>query len=551
MARYTYIPNRVIDSNGIADGASIYFYQIGTTTPITIYADPDMTVEVLNPVVVPAGAEVPAIYYREDEIRVRVVSEKGEVIFDDSPYVPLFDQEYRVGGNIAQAYDTKIQRLAYDIHDYYREDDGTVSGGFRDWTNAFIRCQEAMMAKGNERGDILITAGVYWVKGIDLYATVRLTGVGRGASMIRQVPGENRPVVQLANPNQYQCGIRHLTIVGNRFGAPASTDPANGMRRGISFDDQGGSGWPFYDLRHVIEDVEVVQTADTAVYMGVGGRESILNGMYVQQAGGHGYYLRGTDSVYQNLTSGAAGGIGIYEHGANNRLIGLKAFGSGRDGFQISGARNKVVGCEAQDNVLNGFTITSSNVAVASITSDSNGGYGVQFSNNSGVEISSVIVMDRVDRPHNHLAAFSFRNGASGNRVMGRAVTITSGVIFEGATANLNSLMLGDTRMDQNIVSRWATDQAVQIGSVAGRPAIALGNDVACVLDRSNSRLAVRANCGISPGTLTNVVQANALYFGSGAPTQTAPNGDFYLRTDGVAGSVLYHREAGAWVAIT
>src|SRR5699024_10727759 len=36
---------------------------------------------------------------------------------------------------------------------------------------------------------------------------------------------------------------------------------------------------------------------------------------------------------------------------------------------------------------------------------------------------------------------------------------------------------------------------------------------------------------------------------GSGAPTHAAATGSTYLRTDGGAGSTLYVREAGAWVA--
>ncbi len=36
---------------------------------------------------------------------------------------------------------------------------------------------------------------------------------------------------------------------------------------------------------------------------------------------------------------------------------------------------------------------------------------------------------------------------------------------------------------------------------------------------------------------------------GTGAPSHSAPDGSLYLRTDGGAGSTLYVREAGAWVA--
>jgi hypothetical protein len=90
MARITYIPNRVIDSNGIADGASVYVYLASTTTPVTIYADEALTTPLSNPVVVPAGSAVPPIYYGTDlSVRVRVVAVDGTVVSDDNPYLPL------------------------------------------------------------------------------------------------------------------------------------------------------------------------------------------------------------------------------------------------------------------------------------------------------------------------------------------------------------------------------------------------------------------------------------------------------------------------------
>lgn len=59
---HTYVPNRVIDSNGIADGASIAFYYTGTLTKAPIYTSSALSVELANPVVVAAGAQVPEIY---------------------------------------------------------------------------------------------------------------------------------------------------------------------------------------------------------------------------------------------------------------------------------------------------------------------------------------------------------------------------------------------------------------------------------------------------------------------------------------------------------
>lgn len=85
---YQYVPNRVIGANGISDGASIYFYQSGTTTLITIYSDEDATFELANPVVVATGAAVPDVYWTfSGGVRVRVVEANGTVPSDIDPYV--------------------------------------------------------------------------------------------------------------------------------------------------------------------------------------------------------------------------------------------------------------------------------------------------------------------------------------------------------------------------------------------------------------------------------------------------------------------------------
>lgn len=93
MARYRYIPNRVIDTNGISDGASIGVYQTGTMTPVSIYSDDTLTTPLTNPYVVPSGAAVPTIYFvgSPADVRVRVVSDGGSVISDDDPYDPVLN----------------------------------------------------------------------------------------------------------------------------------------------------------------------------------------------------------------------------------------------------------------------------------------------------------------------------------------------------------------------------------------------------------------------------------------------------------------------------
>jgi hypothetical protein len=89
MTRITYFPNRVIDSDGIADGASIYVYQTGTTTLVSLFSDAGLSVPVANPYVLAAGAVVPPLYHSyAGNIRLYVVSDSGDVT-DVDPY-PLF-----------------------------------------------------------------------------------------------------------------------------------------------------------------------------------------------------------------------------------------------------------------------------------------------------------------------------------------------------------------------------------------------------------------------------------------------------------------------------
>ena len=59
---------------------------------------------------------------------------------------------------------------------------------------------------------------------------------------------------------------------------------------------------------------------------------------------------------------------------------------------------------------------------------------------------------------------------------------------------------------------------------------------------------------GLRPLTAASAAQtATKLSGGSGAPSNgDGANGDFYFRSDGTAGgnTVIYHKEAGAWVAL-
>lgn len=87
MARIQYIPNRVIDTNGISDGAQVHVYQSGTTTHVALFSDIALTVALPNPLVVPAGAEIPVFYTSyTGQLRLRVIETDGTISQDDDPY---------------------------------------------------------------------------------------------------------------------------------------------------------------------------------------------------------------------------------------------------------------------------------------------------------------------------------------------------------------------------------------------------------------------------------------------------------------------------------
>lgn len=83
------------------------------------------------------------------------------------------------------------------------------------------------------------------------------------------------------------------------------------------------------------------------------------------------------------------------------------------------------------------------------------------------------------------------------------------------------------------------------IGTSAGQLAVSSAMDVAGGLRcRSGISTTAGGTLGFSMGT--DVV---GIHWGSGEPSISAANGSIYLRTDGAAGTTLYMRVAGAWVA--
>lgn len=96
--RYEYTPRRVIDIDGISDGAVFYFYKTGSTTPVSMFYDSAYLNPAPNPFTVSAGAKMPFLYtdYVGD-LRVRIVNTSGEVDEQD----PYQDSSYFIRGELS------------------------------------------------------------------------------------------------------------------------------------------------------------------------------------------------------------------------------------------------------------------------------------------------------------------------------------------------------------------------------------------------------------------------------------------------------------------
>jgi hypothetical protein len=87
MSRITYSANRIIDADGISDGAAIYVYQSESSTPVSLFGDSDYSSPVSNPYVVPAGAAVPVLYTDYiGPLAVRIIATDGSVPYEEDPY---------------------------------------------------------------------------------------------------------------------------------------------------------------------------------------------------------------------------------------------------------------------------------------------------------------------------------------------------------------------------------------------------------------------------------------------------------------------------------
>lgn len=217
--RITYIPNRVIDANGISDGATIDVFATGTTTPVTIYSDAALATPITNPVTVAAGAAVPPIYHNETSVpRVRVTQSDGTVISDDDPFgIASETLTYTPNGTGAVSR-TAAQVFAerISVKDYGAKGDGAT-----DDTAAIVRAiTYAATLAGNHPVAVYFPAGDYLYTSITITSSrVWLTGSAR---LIKTTTTGDGIVFDGTAGDLVQPGISGLT-----FGAQTANTSGN------------------------------------------------------------------------------------------------------------------------------------------------------------------------------------------------------------------------------------------------------------------------------------------------------------------------------------
>lgn len=242
---------RLIDTNGIADGASIYFYTTGTLTPAATYTTSALSVEHPHPIPVAAGAAVPNIYLNDAiTYRRRIVYPDGSVD-DTDPYISFFSATSissddgasgslwttvagfitylmsSAGSSIVGFVQAGVGAITRTLQAKLRDtisvkDFGAVGNGSTNDTAAIQAAFDAIDTLGG--GTLYFPQGTYLVTSTLLYdgQRINIEGAGRQVSIIRFNPASADVCIELnsgAAGGQFQSSIRGLG-----FSSTNSTD---------------------------------------------------------------------------------------------------------------------------------------------------------------------------------------------------------------------------------------------------------------------------------------------------------------------------------------
>lgn len=255
-------------------------------------------------------------------------------------------------------------------------------------------------------------------------------------------------------------------------------------------------------------------------------------------------FIGGTVAPYDNSVTGANGisqygGLSIQGTHVENRNslatgnIGIRYYNS--NGAHIAPSACLTFGTGVQIGLANGDANVASGWVIAGSVSGNNtgaGGHDVVITNGgvrTGVILgggASIVVLDNRQGVDGVAEVSRMNRGASIDYVKLLAV---NGTAVAPSQSFINAPTVGNYTDGTNMLTAVG---GVQV-SIQQPASLALGTKLYPTKDDSHG---VQTSAG--------------LYANAGVPAVgIGANGDFYFRSDGVAGTRIYHKEAGAWVA--
>jgi len=192
---------------------------------------------------------------------------------------------------------------------------------------------------------------------------------GEGDSTILKLSnGANVNIINITGSGVILCKIKNLRLYGNKAN--------NSLGKGIYIN----TPYVSTDAQHVVEDVFIIDTADSGLQIEGDTRAVKLSRVFVYTSGNHGFELGGSDHFIESCVAGANQGHGFWCKSGNSLFINCKAFGNGQAdtvyyGFLLdsAGERAQFVNCQAQDNYRHGFAIwNTSDLTLINCEADSN-----------------------------------------------------------------------------------------------------------------------------------------------------------------------------------
>lgn len=249
----------------------------------------------------------------------------------------------------------------WQIYNYFPE---WFISDFSDCTKGI---QQAIdFASINNGGNIVFKSRQYNVKSIHTGIKTNLIGSGIGATIIKQIEGTNKSLIDLP-ASSAGILIDGMTLKGNNEAGCHGISKVEKSWGGenheyiysevTSYDKQISFRWSTF--RNL-----AIYNFDRGIYI-----TNNFFDFYIEKCSiGYnniGVVLDCTDSsicntyIFQNRESG------LYLKGSNNRIINIKSIFNGRRegvdngdaAFYVTGNRNTLVGCESQDNFCSGYIV--------------------------------------------------------------------------------------------------------------------------------------------------------------------------------------------------